>query len=471
MTLLLTIPEQDVELVTSLGLPVELAVLDECGAEVVSATDRAVYSVHELATRCIGTAASSATGMTAVEQFLPSIAEAAGTEPPPLCDLTRVKPEAREAELLRFLTESLTGLLERQARRSADLSRSLATLRQSHSQMQAAFAQVEKFVLDNNLAQRTDALSLLPGHDMAPLELREGDILVQRLPISSAGLSDVAVFIEDVDIADQGTLSITLLTKEDDKVRGHWTLSGPHIKEGPVRLALHSALEASALTPILELSWEGEGALWLATSLSHPDPRLQARIGGRSDPRVLALRCWSYLPDSKAPIPASAHLPADPGTDPRRSRILDDLVLGQAEDLTPESKHSRFLADKGALLVHPMPQGVSAMRLSAGAPAGTVHLDARIRTLQNQAPMIEYAMGIAPSEQAGFRPQTFEPDDLVAVTPWVTLSPQANGELHLPLETALSDDHDLVLMTRLAVQPGDTSWAWSTFSRIRFTVA
>jgi len=64
-------------------------------------------------------------------------------------------------------------------------------------------------------------------------------------------------------------------------------------------------------------------------------------------------------------------------------------------------------------------------------------------------------------------PDTLEEDHLSGITPWVALGPQESGELHLPLADALQDEHDLLLMTRLAVQPGDTSWGWATFSRIR----
>lgn len=469
MNLIIIFPRCDVVLTKSLALPVEIALL---GDDDVTAPDGlSTYSFEELSTRCIGAVATSAGGVKSAERFLASMAEKTGTATLPLHNMTQLKAEERETELLRFLADSLAQALGRRVRRSADLSRSLAALRQTHDQMQAAFALLEKFVLDHNLAQRTETLSLLPGRDMAPLKLAEGKTLTQRLPISSIGLSDVVLFIEDVEIADQGLLQVTLLTKEDNAVRGHWELSKSQIQKGPVRLALHTALETSALTPFVEVVWLGDGAVWLSTSLYHPDPRLQVRIGDATDARVLALRCCSYLPGIEAPIPANAHLPTASGSRPPRVRVLDSLILTQAEDLTPDNKHSRYFAEKEAVLVHPMTQGVSIMRLADGIPAGTVHVDARICTQADQAPMIQYALGIAPSRQRANASESIQTENMSSRTPWVLLAPREPGELHLPLAAALNDDHDLFLMTQLAVQPGDASWGWATFFRIRVSVA
>ena len=117
-----------------------------------------------------------------------------------------------------------------------------------------------------------------------------------------------------------------------------------------------------------------------------------------------------------------------------------------------------------------MAQGISVMRIAAAVPAGTIQVDARILTRSEQAPVIEYALAIVPSGRAS--PPIGElTADAASLTPWVALQPRENGELHLPLAGALPQDHDLFLMTRLAVQPGDPSWGWATFDRIRVSIA
>jgi hypothetical protein len=395
------------------------------------------------------------------------MAEATGMAALPICDLTTVKADAREAALLRFVVEGLGAISERNLRRVAELSRSLAVLRQVHEQTQSAFAQLEKFVFDNNLAQRTQCLALLPGRDMPPLILAEGQMLTQRLPVSSAGLSDVTIFIDEMDSAEDAKLSVALLTREDKTLQAHWLLTGPQLAKGPLRLALPTALKTLPLTPYLEVTWLGSGQIQLSSSVYHPDPCHQPDVEGTRLPQVLAMQCWSYLPGLAAPLPVGAQLPSASDARPPRQRVIGADILATAVDLTPDSQHSRFLAERTAVLVHPMPRDTSIMRIASCIPAGTTSVVARICTIFEQAPVIEYALAIAPCGINGAA-RPFDPTSASTTrTPWVALRPAQTGELHLPLAEALETDHDLFLMTRLAAQPGDTSWGWATFDRIR----
>ena len=467
---LLLVPEDDLSSVEKLAIPVGIAVIGKASSAVRSSDGTAKWSLHEVAPRCIGAVAASPAGLAATRKFLTAVAEATDTAETPLCDLSKIEPDAREAAVLRFVVDELRSVSDRNLYRVADLSRSLAALRQTHEQMQASFAKLERFVFDNNLALRTETLSLLPGRDIAPLTLAEGETMILRLPISSVGLSDVALTIEDIDKPGEGTLSIALLTREDNALRALWQLNGGDIAKGLVRLSLHAALDATPLTPQIEVSWTGQALLRLASSLYHPDPRLQPVIEGTAYPQIPALRCWAYLPGCAAPLALGARLPSATSARPPRIRVIDSTVLAAAEDLTPQSKHSRYLADKTAVQVHPMAQGISVMRIAAAVPAGTIHVDARILTRSEQAPVIEYALAIVPSGRAS--PPIGElTADAASLTPWVALQPRENGELHLPLASALPQDHDLFLMTQLAVQPGDPSWGWATFDRIRVSIA
>jgi hypothetical protein len=136
-------------------------------------------------------------------------------------------------------------------------------------------------------------------------------------------------------------------------------------------------------------------------------------------------------------------------------------------DLTPESKYSRYVHDKKAVVVHPMPQGTSIMRIAACIPAGTTNVAARICTISERASVIEYAFAIAPSGRNCTTPP-FDPTSASATrTPWVALRPKEVGELHLPLAEALETANDLFLMTRLATQPGNADWGWAAFDQIR----
>jgi hypothetical protein len=302
---------------------------------------------------------------------------------------------------------------------------------------------------------------------MPPLILAEGQTLTQRLPVSSVGLSDVAIFIDEIDYPEEAKVAVALLTREDNARRAHWILTGPQLAKGPLRLALHKALQIPPLTPYLEVTWLGAGQIQLSSSMYHPDPRHQPDIDGTSLPQVLAVQCWSCLPGLDAPLPMGAHLPSAAEARPPRLRVIDADVLATAVDLTPESKHSRYVDNKKAVVVHPMPQGTSIMRIAACIPAGTTNVAARICTIAEQASVIEYALAIAPSERNGAA-VPFDPTSASATrTPWVALRPKEPGELHLPLAEALETANDLFLMTRLATQPGNADWGWAAFDQIR----
>jgi hypothetical protein len=467
MSSFLLIPEGDLASLPNLSSLVGIAVIAGTGSTIMSNDGSTAWSVHEVALRCLGAVAASRAGFEATRRYLAEIVETSGMAAPPICDLTNVKADAREAALLRFVVERLGAISERNLRRVADLSRSLVALRQVHEQMQCSFAKLEKFVLDNNLAQRTQCLALLPGRDMPPLILAEGQVLTQRLPVSSVGLSDVTIFIDEMDSPADAKLSVALLTREDNALRAHWSLTGPQLAKGPLRLAMRTALQTLPLTPYLEVTWLGLGQIQLSSSIYHPDPRHQPDIDGAKLPQVLAMQCWSYLPGLEAPLPVGAHLPIAGEARPPRLRVINADVLATVEDLTPESKHSCYLADQKAVLVHPMPQGTSIMRVASCIPAGTTTVVARICTIAEQASVIEYAFAIAPSGRNLTTPP-FDPTSASATrTPWVALRPKEVGELHLPLAEALESDNDLFLMTRLATQPGDASWGWATFDRIR----
>lgn len=464
---LLLVPQEDIESLVINLKHVGVAVIGEAFDVITMDESPRKLSINEVVPRCIGAVASSAHGISSARKFLSETADATETAELALLDLTQIKVDAREAELQRFVIEALCLASDRHLYRISDLSKSLAALRQTHERTQASFAQLERFVFDNHLAHPTESLSLLPGINMAPLKLADRETLIQRLPISSYGLCDIAIYIEHVDFPNNGTLSVALLTDEDNELRACWNLKGSSLASGLVRLSMNRSLDAMSLTPIVELCWQGEGQVRLCSSLYHPDLRLQPAIGGIKNPRVLALRCWSYLPSNDNPLSLGAILPGGDYSHLPTIRVIDSTVLESAVNLTPDSEHSRYLPEHNAVMVHPLGQGVSIVRLTSAIPAGAVYVDARIHTLMDKAPLIEYSLAIAPScgKAAG---QSINPISGSAMrTPWVELCPKEKGELHLPLAEALDVDHDLFLMTQLSGQPADASWGWALFDRIR----
>lgn len=460
MTMLFLVPESDESSVRAMDPPVGLAVVSQGagGPPSDALLDGVPVSINELAARCIGAVGLTARGLATLKPLLDRLADLRGT-PVPVCELAGAEAEA---PLMRFVAETMSAGLSSQAARILTLNRSIVALRQTHEQMQGAFSRVESYVAQHGLAARRRILTLAPGAELPTVRLEDGVTVRQRLPVASDGISDITLHVEGISGDGSGYLAVALLTREDGARRAEWALAEADIAVGPLRLSLHAALEAAALTPVVEMTWHGQGTLRLAAALRNPDPRFRLHLGERMDPRVLALDCWSCLPGSEVPVAVGAVLPSAPGSRPIRYKVIDATLLAAAEDLTPESQYSRFLPEEGALVVHPMADGVSVMRLAGAVPQGAIHLVAEVSTRSDSAADIDYALALASGTAPGAEPEV--------VSDWIRMPALATGEVHLPLPEPLDAVHDLYLMTRLSERPGNPAFGWARFTRIRVTL-
>lgn len=469
MTLLLIVPESDAPSVAAYSPPVDIAVISGTAPGfAIRLPDGSSLAPGELATRAIGGAATTAAGLAALGRALDGLAKTAGTDALPLCDLSGA--DMAEASLLRFVADAMTVGARRQAQRIVMLNRDIVALRQTHEQTQTAFARLESFVYQHALAARREILSLPPADDLPSIRIDHGATLVQRLPVASDGLCDIVLHADVAGGDGAGLMVVTLTTREDATRRAEWVVREADLPDGPLRLSLHTALEVAALIPVVEVTWNGEGSLGLAASLRNPDPRFRAHLGGQVDARVLAVGCWSYLPGCDVPVAAGAVLPTRPDERPVRQKLIDATLLATVEDLTPASQYSRFIPEEGIVVVHPMEDGESVMRLAAALSAGAIHVVAEVSSGSESAADIEYALGMAPaatlSDVAGPASQSAP----AVMSGWVRLSALEVGEVHLPIPAPLDEAHDLFLMTRLAERPGNPAFAWARFNRIRMTI-
>lgn len=489
MSPLVVVAECDLGPLKTIGLPVEIAVLAEETDTPAVFVDGRSMSLQELSPALLGGIGVSEQGVRALKRLFRQVADVADVPQPWVCDLSAVASEDHAETALRLITETALSEVDRHARRNIDLSRAIASLREEHANTQAAFERLERFVFQNGLHSRTEAYSLLPSRPEESIALAEGVTLQQRLPISSSGLSDVALFPGEVSAPESGELTVVLSTVEDGMTRATWVVDGRVVAAGQVRLSLPVSLGADELTPLLQISWNGAGVARLKTSLRHPDPRFAVQGSQTESGRVLAMRCWNYLPGCEAPLPANAILPGMSGAERARRWILDPDTLSRHINLTPQSEYTRYAPEFDAIVVHVLATGTSAALIPAALAAGTRHVKARIETRSEKAHEIEYALGAAPVPQRpqkpslgsiteawkqGIRPfpwrnrnrDTPVSFDEGLATSWVGLRPLEVGELHLPFVGPLAEPHDLYLMTRLAQRPGDPSWGWSSFSKI-----
>lgn len=403
-------------------------------------------------------------------EFAEDIAQRFSCDPPAVSDLSKVDTKLAELHIQAEIISALTLDVKKQAMRNVELMRALVAVRDTYARMQTSFSQLEGFVFSNNLAQRTNHLSLLPTRQHGTIVLTNEADIEQRLPVASSGISDVSIFIDKIKRPENGTLTVRLWTVEDDVTHAVWHVTGDALSVGEVRLSLPVALALEQFTPVLSITWDGDGDIELPTALFHPDPRFQAHLSGEPDGRVLACVLRSYIAGCEAPIPSGAFLPSGILERSKSVRILSLDALSKVVDLTPENKGFGIVPETNALQVHPAVGSISVALAPAVIPVGATEVQARIVTRAEQAPDIEYAMAIAPVHarpKPGENIPDFAPE---LVAGWTRLKALESGDLLLPLETPIDTPYDLYMMTRLPESVASASWSWATFDQIKISI-
>ncbi|WP_139257581.1 DUF6212 domain-containing protein [Natronohydrobacter thiooxidans] len=470
MTARFTILATEADLAGIGGFPgqrsVDFVVTD--GSGFMSADMPSALNPLDVAARCLGAVVAHADSQGPVEQALKVLSEASGLDMLPIADVTDMPTAEAGAALAQFIAEQLNAITIRQARRIVDLSSALKSVRSVHEETLSAFKKIEAFVSGNNLCSRTQSLTLAPTASVS-LKLRAGQQVVQRLPVSSEGLSDIEIYCAALPKRSSGILTAVLRTLEDDVEHASWIVSAEEISGPTLRFCLPVALSSDIRSPVLELGWDGSTVLPLGYAMAHPDERFQAQLDGMPAVNVLAMRLWTYLPGSMAPLPVDGILPASTNETDLRKCVLDSALLATVVNMTPESAASEYVADRAAIQVHPLPEDISAMCIRRGIPKGAVQVSANIHTASDQAQNIEYALGLLPSSETA-KPLTFDQTLPEQSSDWVLLTPDSKGEVHLFMQEPLADVHDLVLMTRLAKRPGDAAYGWARFDNIRIQI-
>lgn len=459
-------PEADLSALSGIDLVFPAAVLSN-GAVVYQGN---VLDSYELYPKALCFVAASEQGLEDLKSLAEEVIKVSDCKPPPLLHLNGASHKNWEQELQSTLLRVLAQEVRAAAERNVLLNRSIALMRKEQERILDNFSKMENFVLSHNLIERRLLTSLEPSPACAPLEISSESSLEQRLPVSSSGLSDVMVFVDDVDPDASGVLEVILFTIEDSEICAKWHIASEKIRDKRLRLSLPVSLSGDAMTPSLRVRWVGEGVVSLATSLHNPDTRYQASHPDNSDGRVLALRCWSYIPGSQAPLPAGAHLPVGKDKEPVRTVLVTPESLEKFINITAPEEYVRVVQDGRALQVHAMKGETTSAVIQHVVPVNTSKIVAEITTTSENGPKIEYALGLLPTPRSGSK---FDVERVLGtgiMSDWVPMTPLDVGEVQLLLPRALEAPHDLYLMTRLAQGQEDDAWAWSTFRNIRVTI-
>ena len=369
---------------------------------------------------------------------------------PDLLDLSAEPAGARPMAILGALATAAVRTQGGVVQRNRRLMRDLAELRLAHDQTQAAFAALEDHAFRTGLTGRQMLRHLPEQRTQPPCLMAPGARVEQRLPCDSIGLSDVALAIPKGFGVETGELTVALDLAESGACVAEWRIPAARIRPGWLRLALDRALGPDAQTPVLRLSWQGTEQLRLASSFAHPDPRFQPRPGAP----LLALQIWKHLPGTRTPPAAGSHLANGSDTVSRWYLGRSHMMLAAGPGEAKPGAAVEYSANFGGLMVRPPVDGsVQAVRLDDALAPGVAMVAGGVKTEQAIGPVVEYALAAAPvsarPRTAGNLPE-FVPGH---VSDWVQLPAATWGEMHLFLPAALSEPHDLYLMTRLA--PGE----------------
>jgi len=474
MSFFVGVDREDAANLGNLRLPLPLGVMDVRGDSVTATVNGERLPEHGLYPGLLLGIGVTQRGLQRLRETAEKVSKRFACRAPLVADLTAEEPARRQAAILASIVEAQTQALRSQAERNVQLTRALATVRQAHEQTQASFAQLERYVFSNDLARRNQCLGLRPAAGPRTVLLGAGVRLTQRLPVSSAGLSDIAIFVDHVAFPDSGELQVDLTTIEDNALVGRWSVPARGLTRDAIRLSLPISLSADDMTPELTITWNGNGDIGIATALFHPDPRFQFHLGDMPQGKVIACLAWNYIPGCEAAIPTGAILPSSRKPAWPQKRMLDADLLGGAVNLVhgaPESEHFKVLPEIDGIQVHPPGKGMSAALLPGALPAGTTQVRARIMTRAKAGPDIEYAMALAPSAR-----RATSVDNLPSFRPWAfagwsCLHAFERSDLFLTVEMPLAEPHDLYLMTRLPMGQHDASWGWATFSHISVDMA
>lgn len=423
---------------------------------------------------CIGAMAHSATGKKNLEKAWQVFSMHLGGVLPDILSIETPpasKSKDSRAQALLLLVQRLTQAHNNAAARNVALMREAAQLRQFQSETQDAFSRLEQFVYAQALMHRSPARIHLPASGLSPITLLEHNTIEQRLPAGSAGLCDVALHLfqrKGEPMPLEGTLAVELTTIEDGKTQAVWLVKASDLKPGWLRLSLPASLSADEKTPTLRVTWDGHEPCLFSRSMPHPDTRFQAAVDGQACGHLLAMQTWHYVPGAEAPMPAEAHAPHH---SPVLRRVISPTALEAAVNLQTANNYFNFVKKRSALMVHVLNSGVASALLPEALPAGTCSVRSRIQTLSDKAPVVEYALALAP-KNLRIQPDAPLPDfGTQHASTWHPLEAIENGEIHLELPRPLAEAHDLYLMTRLPSGLKSNAFGQSTFFNIRLNIA
>lgn len=444
MAYLITTPSE-LNFLQSLSLPFELLTVSGVGEAVVFTTATGeIVAAHVVYCEAIGAAVCRG-DKTELDDLLAQYWRTTfGNEGSP--KVFEVKTAEDRAAFLDALFLEMGAVQSRLSQRNVILARALSEVRKSYEETQNNFEKLETYLFIGEGAERRLARRLTPLSGGKVISLKPGGILEQRLPMASAGLSDVSLFLRNVpkfERTDQGVLHVELCLLGDGTLAAEWKIAASDLKNGLQRFSMVRALSSDAQTVALRLSWDGTQPLTFAPSVPHPDPRFCAT----GSDHCLALHLWCYLPGAIAPAAADAIMET---YGPEQSVwTLNGHQFANATGLGASRDEVQFDEGYGALVVPAKSPEITAARLDRCGKPNCRFVRYAVKTEDKQGPEVSYAIAVLPSRLRESSSVSIPDFSLGQISEWRTVATNSWREAQWFLPQPLAEECDVFLLTRL----------------------
>jgi hypothetical protein len=367
--------------------------------------------------------------------------------------------DAAAAAVYRLLFEAIADGYGSSAARLLTLRRQYTAFRIVHDQLQNAFDAVENFLTRTQLpptwlgfaCEPTEATLGPPGCG-APYHI------TQVLPVASQGLAAIELHAVAGDGDAAGSLAVSIMTCEDGRTLGEWSIPYGAVPDGWVFLDLPEIDIAPRQSVSLTAVWNTQSGKSPQLSLTNLQPVPEARVslaGGEESRRSLALRLHIGLPGSRRVAhPYHIGVRHQPHISRLGHRLARSALCGCTElDPVPGREPLVTLLEGLAEIeVRPINGSMTVAKLPGALPAGARRLTATIKTEAPNGPFVEYAL-LALGPRGGYRQvltSGWRNGGYGGFSGWLTVYPDFTTQIHLSLPKPAEKPLDLYLATRLA---------------------
>ncbi len=386
-------------------------------------------------------------------------------------DLARFVPsEDAEHNALVRDCEDLRRRLEASTTARVSGLRALSKLRRANEDIQNSFAALEK------CAEATTELDLVLADEPHAPRLTIGlngaiDGIAQVLPVSSAGISAIELFISDVRYGVGSRLRLYLVGREDHHVLDCWTLDPDKLEVGWNTFSLNRAITGASRTLELRIHLEGNAGLTFGLGAMQPVRLFQARVGENwsARPNGLALRIWAGSPDPSRTVWTNVISADDRSFVPGRfsSAALSPTLLAKVSLAKPGDTNMEFpavsiTANEATVGCHPSSHGVTIGQLPLPAGRKTIAVSADAIVANAEADPVEFALVLAQDLttatkilETGFPPAAAE-----AFSGWIRATPDDGAVVIATSAQPVDRRTKLFFATRMET-PGRSDFAWA----------